>query len=144
MRSTKLLSSSNVKFVIPNKKIAEAVIENFSHAHGIAGEVTIGLVYGTPPEKVAALASDLAREVAAIEGVHPEVSVLFRTFGDSSLNLRVTFFVQTGYSYGNVLHAINLRILQRVHENGANFAFPTRTVHIAAAGNPSSGPPAQA
>ncbi len=76
-------------------------------------------------------AVELLREiVASHDDVHNDVRVHFVGFGASSLDLQVIYFV-TNFAHNlDVQHAINMKIKRRFDEEGLDFAFPTRTVHL--------------
>jgi MscS family membrane protein len=65
---------------------------------------------------------------------HPATSddtlVTFDSFGDSSLNIQVLYFIAiVDYNeYMRIRQDLNYKIMAIVEENGADFAFPTQTV----------------
>jgi MscS family membrane protein len=58
--------------------------------------------------------------------------VNFVSFGPSSLDFFVYTFTKTTVwvDYHNIKQDILLKILSVIHANGADVAFPTRTVHV--------------
>jgi MscS family membrane protein len=58
--------------------------------------------------------------------------VHFTDFGESSLNITVIYFVETPdwMEFTKVKEEINYRIIEIVMQHGAQFAFPTRTIHV--------------
>ncbi len=130
LRSTKILTRSGVRVVIPNKLIAESPIENVSIGSNIAVDLEIGLIYGTTADEM-----DEARElVRSILHDHTGICrgelVQFLRFGESALVLQVTYFVDDMPHYWEVQHEVNMEIKRRFETVGLNFAFPTRTVHM--------------
>lgn len=57
----------------------------------------------------------------------------FRGFGESTLDFETVYFVlDPGYSiYMDIQQAINLRLMEELAALGVDFAFPTRTIHVA-------------
>lgn len=131
LRSTRLLQGNGIRTVIPNKKLAEATIENHSHPNGLVRDFMLSLAYGSTVAQVQA-AVDLVRAVLAAEPrIHPEsASVLFVNFGESALGVRVLYKVPDVSQAGDVAHAVNLAIHAGFLEAGVKTAFPTRTVHV--------------
>ncbi|MBR58311.1 MAG: hypothetical protein CMH54_09855 [Myxococcales bacterium] len=131
LRSTKILTRSGVRVIIPNRIIAESPIENVSVGSNIAVDMEIGLIYGTTAEQIDQ-ARDVVREILK---EHPGVCrgelVQFLKFGESSLVLQVTYFVDDLPHYWEVQHQINMEVKRKFEALGLNFAFPTRTVHMA-------------
>lgn len=130
LRSTKILTGSGVKVVIPNKRLAEGNIENCSAHQGITVQFNIGLIYGTTADQVARAVQLLREIVQSQQATHAEVKVHFISFGASSLDLQVVYFVIDFAHFLDVQHAINLEIKRRFDEAGLSFAFPTRTLHV--------------
>jgi MscS family membrane protein len=130
LRSTRLLQGNGIRTVIPNKKLAEATIENHSHPDGLVRDFMLSLAYESTPAQVQE-AVDLVRAVLAAEArIHPEFSVLFVNFGDSALGVRVLYKVPDANVAGDVAHAVNLAIHAGFLQAGVKTAFPTRTVRV--------------
>ncbi len=136
LRSTRLLQGNGICTVIPNKKLAEATIENHSHPDGLVRDFLLSLTYGSTPAQVLQ-AVDLVRAVLAAQpGIHPEFSVMFVNFGDSALGVRVLYKVPDANLAGEVHHAVNLAIHAGFQAAGLAMAFPTRTVVLERALDP--------
>jgi len=69
---------------------------------------------------------------------HPEIDtnrtliVNFNHFGASSLDFFIYTFTKTTdwVTYHNVKEDVLLKVLDLVHQHGADVAFPTQTVHL--------------
>ena len=147
-RSTviKTLIGHNVS--IPNKKLAEVVIENISARKFIKFTPVIGLTYDTPPGKVEEAikiledeyndmppcSCDIFHEYDMDDPDNPHrAKVMFDSFGDFSLNLNVTAWYHPGdYFEAMIWHSkVNLNILKRFNDAGIEFAFPSSTIYVA-------------
>lgn len=130
LRSTKLMTASGVRVVVPNKRLAEGVIENCSVHQGLTVQFSVGLVYGTSADQLEAAVELLREIVSAHPSVSSEVKVNFLAFGASSLDLQVVYFITDFANNLSVQHDINMSIKRRFDEQGLDFAFPTRTLHV--------------
>jgi small-conductance mechanosensitive channel len=94
---------------------------------------TFGVTYGTPVEKVEAVPGVVKRLVES----HSQLQfdrAHFKGFGESSLDFEVVYIVKDpGFNlYMDMQQALNLGLMRELAALGVEFAFPTRTVHIAA------------
>jgi len=130
-RSTLLRTLDKTLVIIPNKKMVDSPLENLSLRNLRRMKFNIALKYDTPAE----LMKKISMEVEKFVNDHPATSsdtlVSFDSFGDSSLNIQVLYFVEiVEYNeYMRIREDINYRIMQIVAENGAGFAFPSQTVY---------------
>lgn len=125
LRSTRLVTSSGVKIIVPNKKIAAAVLQNFSHSDGLVKDVTFQL------DRLASAAQLrqaklIAETVLGDEGrLSDKFSVSVSDFGDWSSNLRVIYYVPNLDDSTAVAHDVLLAIREKLHEAGIMLATPT-------------------
>ena len=131
LRSTKVLTPEGVKVIVPNKKIAEAAVENCSAHHGVTESFDLGLTYDTSADRMEQAAAAVTAIVRAHRNTHDDVTVQFASFGGSSLNLRVVYHHLDFAAIAVTRSEINLAIKRRFDELGLSFAFPTRTLHLA-------------
>lgn len=136
LRSTKILKRGNILLIIPNKTIAQVELQNLSVGGDLAVEIDLGLVYGTSADRMER-AVELVRTILEERDDVAAHSLLhFLQFADFSLVLRCTYYVLDLHRYWDVQHGVNLEIKRRFDAEGLSFAFPTRTVHMVAAGPP--------
>lgn len=131
LRSTKVLTPDGVKLILPNKKIAEAAVENCSAHHGVTERFELGLTYDTTAAQIEKAAALLQQIIGSHDSTYPEVQVQFASFGDSSLNLRVVYHHVDFNKIAVTRSDINLTIKRAFDEQSLSFAFPTRTLHLA-------------
>jgi MscS family membrane protein len=131
VRSTKLLTGRGVKVIVPNKLLAESVVENCSTFVGLTVTFEVGLEYSTPAAELERASSAIKTIVRSQSGVDEDVLVHFLGFGAFSLDLRVTYYVTDLPRHLEIRHDINLAIKAKFDEAGWGFAFPTQTLHIA-------------
>ncbi|NOR40831.1 MAG: mechanosensitive ion channel [Gammaproteobacteria bacterium] len=131
-RSTRIRRVDGVRIVIPNSHLLENIVVNWTLAdQEIRTSVRVGVAYGSPVRKVAALIEQATREQADILE-DPEPVILFEDFGDSALVFDSFFFtlLRPGGDLRRLRSEIRFRIEELFHENNIVIAFPQRDVHI--------------
>jgi small-conductance mechanosensitive channel len=129
LRSTRIDSLSGEKVVMSNSDLLKARIRNYKQMAQRRVVFQIGVAYGTPYEKVAAVPQLIRAAIEAEEGVRFDRSH-FKEYADSSLNFESVYYVlSSDYNrYMDVQQAINLTLFRRFEEEGIAFAHPLRMV----------------
>ncbi|MCK5786423.1 MAG: mechanosensitive ion channel family protein [Candidatus Sabulitectum sp.] len=133
LRSTRIRTIGKTLVTIPNKEIVDSTIDNLSKRPMRRCTITIGVTYDATAEKMDQLVSSL-REMLVEDDMAEEngSNVHFTTFGDSSLNVELLFFIRTT-DYSTFLQSrqdLNLKIMHVVEDLGLGFAFPSTTVYL--------------
>ena len=130
-RSTLIRTLDKTLVIIPNKKMVDSPLENLSLRNLRRMKFNIALKYDTPADAM----MKISKEIETFVNEHPATSndtlVTFDSFGDSSLNIQVLYFIEI-VDYNDYMHIrqdINYQIMRIVAGNGADFAFPTQTVY---------------
>lgn len=131
-RSTRLLTAQNIHLLIPNSSLLENTVVNWS----LSGEkycirVTVGVAYGSPTDRVAALIQQAAAESERILDT-PKPIVLFVDFGDNALGFEVHCWVKMRRLMDKRLAESDLRfrIDRLFREHDICIAFPQRDLHL--------------
>ncbi|WP_428470853.1 mechanosensitive ion channel family protein [Photobacterium indicum] len=118
---------------VPNSVFSSIVVENPSRMTNRRIKQSVGLRYedAAVVGKVAADIKDMLLNHADIDS-NQTMIVCFDTYGASSLNILVYTFTKTvnWVEYQEVQQDVMLKIVDIVHRNGADFAFPTTTLHM--------------
>lgn len=132
MRSTRIRTFAQTVVSIPNRQLANEVIENFSRMPKRRISFKLGVTYDTTP----AMLEEAIERIRDILREHPEVDqsfwlVKFTEFGASSLDIFLYYFTNTTdwERYLSVKQEINLNIMQRLNGIGVQFAFPSVSVY---------------
>lgn len=138
-RSTTIRALQNNLIIIPNAKLAEAVVTNFSLPETrMSLSVPVGVSYDSDPDHVERVLIEEARNAAReIPGMleEPEPFVRFIPgFGDSSLNFTLICQVAEFTDQYLVQHELRKRILRRFRQEGIEIPYPMRTVYLRRAG----------
>ncbi len=132
-RQTALRSRNMDMIYIPNSLFNSIVLVNLSRRSHRRIEEIIGLRYEdlSKLEAICSEARAMLLERADID-TSRDVVVSFNRYGESSLDLFVlAFTLTTNFTEFNAAkQAILLGIAEIVAKHGADFAFPTRTLHI--------------
>jgi len=128
LRSTKIKGDDNNYLIIPNSELCNSTLVNqaFPDSRG-KGRVNLGIAYGSDVEGAKAL---LVATAASIPGVltDPAPEAYFTSFGESSLNLALFFWVANFSQTFATTDRINCAINSSFQEHGINIPYPTRTV----------------
>lgn len=131
LKTTRIRSLSGEQIVFANSDLLKSRVKNFKRMEERRAVFSVGVVYQTPAEKLAAIPGMIrqiieAQELARFDRSH------FKEFGNFSLNFESVYYVKTpDYAvYMDVQQAINLAIYRRFQEEGIEFAYPTQTIFI--------------
>jgi small-conductance mechanosensitive channel len=131
-RSTRIRRVDGVHLLIPNSKLLENTVVNWTLVDRLVRtSVTVGVAYGSPAKKVAALIRQAADEQKEILQ-SPEPLVTFEDFGDNSLVFEVTYWIKSNVEGGLRVTRSNIRFRldELFEENDIVVAFPQRDVHL--------------
>jgi len=132
VKSTRIASLSGEEITMSNQELTAARIHNYARMNERRVAFPFGILYETPQEKVAAVPEWVQKAVEGEADVRFD-RAHFKSFGDSSLDFEVVYYVNTSdYNvYMDRQQAINLALMQRFEKEGVGFAYPTRTVYMA-------------
>ena len=132
LRSTRVRTFANTVVSIPNRQLANEVIENFSRMKKRRISFKIGVTYDTTPAMLEESVERVRDILRTQEGVDQSYwLVKFTEFGDSALEIFVYYFTLTTdwQEYLSIKQEVNLRIMQRLNAIGVNFAFPSMSIY---------------
>lgn len=131
-RSTIIKTFSNLRMLLPNSKLLENSVINWTLTDKIIRrELTVGVAYGSPVDKVKELLSDIINNHDEVAN-NPQPVVLFEEFADSALVFKILI-------WANLKKKINVRILEsdlrfeinRVFaKNNISISFPQIDAHL--------------
>ena len=131
LKTTRIRSLSGEQIVVSNADLLRERIQNFKRMQQRRATFTFGVVYSTPPEKVAAIPQMVREIIEALPDTRFD-RAHFKEFGAYSLNFEVVYWLlKPDYNfYMDTQQAINLALMRRFREEGIEFAFPTQVVHL--------------
>ncbi|KXI29813.1 mechanosensitive ion channel family protein [Paraglaciecola hydrolytica] len=131
-RSTRIRRTDGVHMMIPNSKLLENTVVNWTLMDNRSRTtISVGVAYGSPCRLVASL---IEQAVAEQQDVlkEPAPTVIFDDFGDNAL-MFVTYFWMNASVEGHlrmIRSNIRFRIDELFAENDICIAFPQRDIHI--------------
>jgi MscS family membrane protein len=131
-RSTRIRTLDKTFVTIPNRTLNTDNTENLTLRTFRRVDMMVGVVYSTSSEQLAKIVADIQAFIDQHHLTNQDGIVGLFEFGDSSLNIRVTYFVQNveWNVYVKTREEVNFEIIAIVHRHGSDFAFPTRTIHV--------------
>ncbi|MEG6586387.1 mechanosensitive ion channel family protein [Dendrosporobacter sp. 1207_IL3150] len=132
-RNTTIQTLGNSLIIVPNQKIASAVIINFDKPSSeLSVSIGASVSYDSDLEYVEKVTIAVAKEVmsefaAGVENYEPVVR--FHTFGDSSILFNVIMRVQVFADQYKLKHDFIKRLHKRYKIEGIEIPFPIRTIY---------------
>ncbi len=131
MRSTRLLTRSDVEITVPNAVIANAKITNESGGpyQKMRIRLPVGAAYGSDVDQVVQVLHDvgLAHPETCAD---PEPRVRMRGFGDSSLDFELLCWIEEPKDRGRISHEVNVAIYKAFAEAGIEIPYSKHDVYI--------------
>jgi small-conductance mechanosensitive channel len=134
-RSTSLRSSNHNLVIIPNAKLAQAMVTNYylPDPH-LSSSVQVPVTFDSDPEHVERVLLEMVQQAAAeVPGLlhEPAPTVLLEPgFGDYGLLFSVNFQVADFTRQGPVRHELRKRIWKRFHEEHIEIPIPAKTLPL--------------
>ena len=131
LRTTRLKTVGGTTFVMPNSKVADAILENFSTRTSRRMNLKIGLTYETGIEQMKKAISLIHAAIQSVDGVNQEdIMIRFVNFGDFSLDLDIVYWITDMSDWKMIIHRVNMGIKQHLDDAGIDMAFPTETHYV--------------
>lgn len=131
-RTTRIRTFNKSLLIVPNKKIVDSILNNITSSEMRRIKFEISLTYNTTQEQLKNIVEEIKLSIKEHPKTTEDAIVHFTKFDHSSLNIMIAYF-----SVGNdaetmlsVTEEINLAIMDIVAKQGAQFAFPTQTIHV--------------
>ncbi len=132
-RNTVIRTLSNNMVLVPNSKLAGAIVTNYHLPETEMGVlVQVGVSYDSELEEVERVTTDVARELLldVQGGVHGfEPFIRYHTFADFSINFTVILRCKEYVDQYLVKHEFVKRLHRRYRDEGIEIPYPIRMVH---------------
>ena len=128
-RSTRIRLLSDDLIIIPNSKLANSVLHNYSlPSKRSAIIVPVGVSYGSDLAKVEDITLKVARDIMAKFGVEGEPLLRYKEFGESSINFIVRIPVPSYPEHYKIVHEFIKELHTTYAREGIEIPFPQRVV----------------
>ncbi|WP_081650602.1 mechanosensitive ion channel family protein [Paucidesulfovibrio longus] len=132
LKTSRIRSLDGEQIIISNTDLTSSRVKNYRRMTRRRAVFFFGVVYSTPHDVLAAIPGWVREIISEVPRCEFDRAHFFR-FGDSSLDFEVVYFLNTPeyLDYMDAQQAIHLGLVRRFEQEGVDFAFPTRTVHLA-------------
>jgi MscS family membrane protein len=137
LRSTRIRTLDRTLVTMPNGRLADMRIENYSARDRLRFTTKIGLVYSTKPKALRAILEEIRAYFAERPDVFKDsILVNLVDFGDSAFVIEVMVWLesQKWTEFLAFREEVLLSLTEIVERNGSAFAYPTRKVEVAMLG----------
>jgi len=130
LRATIIKTIYNEHLIVPNSEFINSTVENMSYSDlRLRLKVEVGVSYNSDPNIVKQALIEAGR---ATENVllYPEPTVLFKNFGDSSLNFELLVWVDDPIKKFDTESNLHFAIVNKFREKEIEIPYPQRDVYI--------------
>ncbi|MAQ69806.1 MAG: mechanosensitive ion channel protein MscS [Flavobacteriales bacterium] len=136
-RSTRIRTFDQSVVTVPNKKMVDAELDNLGLRPVRRAKFNIGVTYATNQQQIKNIVKDIQEMIDDHPMTNQDGRVRFLEFGASSLNIMVSFYVNSP-SWDDLINTkedINYKIMEIVEKHNSSFAFPSTSVYIEKTGD---------
>jgi MscS family membrane protein len=130
LRSTRIKSFDNEIMILPNSKVADSKIQNITLPEPKSRVVIpFGVAYGADVDQVKKI---VIKEIKTVKNAvkKEEPIVRFLEMGDSSINFKVYFNVDSYKHRANAIDEANTKIYNALNKAKIEIPFPQMDVHL--------------
>ena len=130
IRSSTIRTFDGAEVIVPNANLISNDVTNWtlSDRHRRI-QILVGVAYGTDPNKVLDILRETIKNQPEILET-PEPLILFREFGDSSLNFDIRFWTADASGWLALQSSVNVEINNAFKRAGIEIPFPQRDLHL--------------
>ena len=132
-RTTKIRTFEQALITVPNSKLSNEPVTNFSRRGKRRVNFNLSVTYGTSKEKLQICVEKIRNMIDN----HPQVNkdvlyVRFDKFNASSLDIFIYFFIDTPElsQYLKIKENINFNIMEILQQEGVSMALPSTSVYV--------------
>lgn len=133
-RYTEIRQLSNNMILVPNSKLAGAIVTNYHRPEKeMSVVINLGVAYDSDLERVESVTVDVATQIQKeVPGAVPDFTpfVRYNEFGDFSIKFSVIFRVMEFTDQFLLKHEFVKRLKQRYDREGFVIPFPARTLNF--------------
>lgn len=133
-RSTRIRTFYNSVITVPNANLATTAVDNMGARRYRRFKAMLAVTYDTPPDKIEKLCEGIRQIVRSQEGMRKDYfHVYLNKFEASSLDILLYVFFDVPDWSAELAgrQEFMLSVLRLAEKTGIEWAFPTRTIHLA-------------
>lgn len=129
-RATRIETARGESVTLPNNVIAKEAVVNFTRgSQPIGTDMSLGVAYDVPPNRVKGVVLDTLREIS--ECLKDPTPICRTTaFEDNAVKYLVRFFAANLSDAVTVNEQLHTRLWYRFQQEGIEIPFPQRVVHV--------------
>ena len=129
-RSTRINTRDDISIIVPNSQfISEQVINQSFSGDQMRVAINVGVSYGSDPEVVRDCLIRVAQDHKNVLS-HPEPSVLFQDFADSSLNFSLMVWITDLWNLELIASDLRFAIFREFKKQSIQIPFPQMDIHV--------------
>jgi small-conductance mechanosensitive channel len=130
LRSTVVETFDRSEIIVPNADLISQKVTNWTFSSKIVRvNLPVGVAYGSPLEKVLEVLNKAAREHPDVL-TYPEPNSIFESFGNSSIDFKLRFWVHTIDDRMRIRSDVAVIIDRLFREEGVTIPFPQQDLHL--------------
>jgi small-conductance mechanosensitive channel len=133
-RATRLKEQANDIIIVPNSKMAQAIVTNFDMPEmELACLIPMGVGYDSDLTKVEQVIAEVGKDVQMnVEGGVRDFQpfIRYNAFADSSVNFTVILRARSFVDRGLLTHEFIKRAHTRLKQENIDIPFPQRVIHV--------------
>lgn len=130
VRTTEIQTRDGNMLIIPNTKLTQELIANWSHGSELSRfKINVSVDYGSNMELVQSLLKQAALAHPKVKKSHP-ISVILNNFGDSGLEIHLVFWADQSWDIAIYKSEIRFEIDRLFREHKITIPYPKRSVIV--------------
>lgn len=130
VRSTEIETFQLASVIVPNSELISSSVTNWTHKDPrVRSDIAVGVSYASDPDHVHEILLRVASENETVL-TYPEPFVVFKAFGDSSLDFELRCYVPRATDMVAVASDIRYAIMRAFRDEGIEIPFPQQDLHI--------------
>jgi len=131
IKTTRIRSLNGEELIFSNTDLLNSRIKNYTSMKERRVLFKLGVKYSTPAEKLEKIPEIIKGIIESVEDTRFD-RCHFASYGDFNLIIETVYYIY-GADYNKFMdinQKVNLGIKRKFEEEGIEFAFPTRTIHL--------------
>ncbi len=130
IRASVIRTFEGAEVIVPNGQLISDVVTNWTLSDRMRRiDIAVGVTYGTDPQRVLTILRDVAAAHPDVLS-HPEPSVLFVAFGESSLDFSLRAWTPDYEEFLRVGSELRVQVWHALKDAGIEIPFPQRDLHL--------------